>query len=114
MPKYSIIDGKLYADGELAQIEFGNADLIKYIKERNRIAELAITDGIPLNIDVEHIYRVNASFKCVCGSSVYLESEDEFEDDAINELKGKAKCRNCKQEYEVKQDEDGDLIALPI
>lgn len=110
--KYSVKEGKLYKNGELADIVIGDLEIINFIKNENsRLADLK-ENGFILDLSVETYYKVETSFKCLCGQNVYMESEDEDEDDAIKDLVGKKRCRSCNVEYDISFNEDEDLIAI--
>lgn len=109
---YSIKEGKLYCNGELANIEFGNTDLINFIKRENERLEMLQGEGYEIDIDVETIYKAEGRFKCLCGSTVWIESEEDDEDEAINALVGEKTCRNCKRQYEIAKDNDDEITAF--
>ena len=111
-PKYSIKEGKLYCNDELVNIEFGNTDLINFLKQENERIEMLQGEGYEIDINVETIYKAEGSFKCFCGSKVWIESEEDDEDEAINALVGTKTCRSCKQEYEIEKGEDGEIKAF--
>lgn len=109
---YTIKEGKLYCNNELANIEFGNTDLINFIKRENeRIEMIQSSEGFEIDISVETLYKAEGDFKCICGNKIWLESEEDDEDDAIKALVGSKKCRKCDQEYEIVQGSDGEIIA---
>lgn len=113
MQKYSIKEGVLYCNGELANIEFGDYDLINFIKQENeRLESLQSDEGFEIPISIETLYKAEGNFKCICGQTIWIESEADDEDDAINDLVGTRTCRKCEQKFDIKKGDDNEIVAV--
>lgn len=103
-------DGKFYEGDKVIPLEFGNKEQIKLMNQANELIRLFRTDGVEVSVNVITKVEASASFKCVCGQTVWKDNEVDDEDD-IEPLQGYTKCQRCQKEYDISQNDDGELIA---
>lgn len=96
---YSVINGKLYEDGNPIELEVGNKEQINFLKYYQ--------GGIQITADIETVHILSADFKCTCGKNVYYEQEVKKDND-YSELDGtEIRCNNCNNVYRIEADEEG-------
>lgn len=112
---FRIKDGKLYnLQGELVELEFGNQDQITFIKDLEKKIEQYDDQGVELDVEIEATYTLNTVIMCLCGKNVYVELEADSEYDYECAHGIHKTCRNCKTEYELSTNSEGDLVAKII
>ena len=110
--KYEVKNGELYQDGVKVILEVGNTEQINFIKKYSEMVENFNGSGLVLDVEVEKQTIITTSFKCICGEGyVYLEYEGGDYDDESDIIGMKSKCRTCKQEYEIDENEEGNIVA---
>ncbi len=112
MKPLTIIDGKFIRDGVEEKPEFGNKEQILAMKIHAPTLALLNSGKMPFEYDVETKYTLNGDFKCVCGTKIFIEVEDDDEDDIVSEVAGMTKsCHKCKKKYIIQKDEDDELVV---
>ena len=112
---FKVKDGKLYnLQGELVKIEFGNQDQIKFIRDLEKKIEQYDDQGVELDVDIEATYTLTTTIKCLCGKIIYVELEADSDDDYECANGEQKRCYNCKTEYELSTNSEGDLVAKII
>ncbi len=106
-------DGKFYRNGIEEPIEIGNREQIDLLKKQELLINQLTNDGVDCDIDEEEIIIYTISIKCICGRKNTIEYEkSSFYDPDLNEfaVDKLIKCRSCKKEYILKEDDCGDLV----
>lgn len=91
-------DGKFFNDGHPYPLEFGNKDQLKLIEK----VKVMRSDGImPIMILNDSDEFCGLALKCVCGSVVHTDYEEDFEET----IGVKTKCPGCNFKYVICADE---------
>jgi hypothetical protein len=110
----NLIKGKFYDDGgNVIPLEFGNKKQIEVMQDALRQYNALTGDGLRLDVGFETNIIASCDFKCICGQTVWRETETDSED-RISDLGGIARCIKCKQEYKLEFDDDGELVATIV
>ena len=106
-----IKNGNFYSGKDLVKPEFGNAEQIACLKHYERLVEELNDKGHPLDFDYEEKCESSATFRCTCGTVMYIDSEgadaEECDDYVVGTIK---KCRECLAVYEVDMNIDKELV----
>jgi hypothetical protein len=112
MKPLTIINGKFIRDGVEEKLEFGNREQIKAMQEHAAQLELLNKGKLPFEYDVETKYTLSGDFKCICGTKIFIEVEDDDEDDVVSEVVGMTEsCHKCKKKYIIEKDDDDELVV---
>jgi len=102
MKGLNIVNGKFQKDGVFVPVEFGNKEQMAALENTEK-RHTSFKNGLELNYTTEVNVIYSTVFKCLCGSSIHLNSEDDTEDDPSC-LLGIEKCYSCNQSYQVYKD----------
>jgi hypothetical protein len=99
MGSLNIVNGKFQKDGVFVPVEFGNKEQLIAIEVADK-RNTSFKNGLHLSYNTEVNIQYSAYFRCTCGSNIYMNGEDDTEDDPSC-LLGIEKCYSCNQSYEV-------------
>jgi len=109
--KITIRNGGLYKGDVKLQLEFGNLEQIKALREYEYRMAAFSEDGLELDPYYETDVTAHASFRCLCGFSIDISvSADDDEDvDCFHSIT--KKCIKCSKSYVMKS-EEGSLYVF--
>jgi len=107
-----IREGKFYRGGSPVKPEFGNAEQIECLKQYETLGDILKEGMIVDNIqyDMQPI-DATASFKCICGRKIYVNTEADEEDDIVCFKNKKVSCNTCLRSYIFDINNDHDLVV---
>ena len=91
--------GHLWKDGEKLELEFGNQEQIKFLRDYERRAEYFKGDGLPVDPSYETRVTGRIMFECLCGSNRIISRNCGDEEDPSYFDGTKEKCNTCFKEY---------------
>jgi len=102
MKGLNIVNGKFQKDGQIIPVEIGNKEQMAALENTEK-RHTSFKKGLETGYDTEINVKYSTSFKCLCGSVIHLNGEDDTEDDPSC-LLGIEKCYSCNQSYQVYKD----------
>lgn len=107
----TIKDGKFYKGDKPVPLEFGNWEQIILMDRASRAYNALKGPGLPVDVSYQK-ERITASahFNCLCGLGLSRDRDVDEEGD-IEPLFGIVTCLKCKNQYELSENDNGELIV---
>lgn len=99
MSEIIIKDGHLYKDGVKLELEFGNLEHIKAVRNYEKRMEAFGEDGLELEPTYKVEITAMSCFNCVCETPIYFECPANSTNDIECFDGSEEKCHVCNQTY---------------
>ena len=94
--KYEIINEVMCCNGIKCDLEFGNQEQIKVLREHEAMMKSLNTIGL----DIEAEYEIKFRFRCICGAPLSHDEDISSHDDVHDfEPHKKCTCYRCNRQY---------------